>query len=87
MVLRSAQEERAVRPYCAPSDGWPSNAIRRACGAIERTSVFACGGGAVNAHLILCTLISHHFSYNYTNTIHLPPVHHTRAVQAPQDIL
>ena len=25
MVLRSAQEERAVRPYCAPSDGWPSN--------------------------------------------------------------
>ena len=39
MVLRSAHEERAVRPYCAPSDGWPSNAIRRACGAIERTSV------------------------------------------------
>ena len=39
MVLRSAQAERAVRPYCAQSDIWPSSAIRRACGAIERTSV------------------------------------------------
>ena len=39
MVLRSAKEERAVRPYCAPSAGWPSNAIRRACGAIQRTPV------------------------------------------------
>ena len=39
MVLRSAQEERAVRPYGAPSAGWPSNAIRRAIGAIQRTSV------------------------------------------------
>ena len=39
MVLRSAQAERAVRPYCAQSDIWPSSAIRRACGAIERTSI------------------------------------------------
>ena len=39
MVLRSAQEKCAVRPYCAQSDIWPSGAIRRACGAIERTSV------------------------------------------------
>ena len=39
MLLRSAQEERALRPYCAQSDGWPSRATRRACGAIQRTSV------------------------------------------------
>ena len=39
MVLRSAQDARAAAVLRAPSDGWPSNAIRRACGAIERTSV------------------------------------------------
>ena len=31
-MLRSAQAERAVRPYCAQSDGWPSNAIRDSAG-------------------------------------------------------
>ena len=27
MVLRSAQAERAVRPYCAQSDIWPSSGV------------------------------------------------------------
>ena len=36
---QQGENERAVRPYCGPFDGWPSNAIRRACGAIQRTSV------------------------------------------------
>ena len=36
MVLRSAQDARAAAVLRAPSDGWPSNAIRRAFGATLR---------------------------------------------------
>ena len=48
MVLRSAQAERAVRPYCAQSDIWPSGRTLDLCKLVRSAkSIWLALGGSV----------------------------------------